>query len=304
MFATLKPTLNLWYGRNIRGVKRSNGVYHRSYHAGYCVDFFRRLGVWPEGADEKELPRAIFSGPREAVVGFLQALFTADGTVRRHPDPSGVWVALTSKSERLLQGVKLLLLNLSIRSRILNRSRKPRASGFRYTTKSGVRREYGSDGILFELAIFGEGRSRFQDRVGFLDEKQARLSTLRSSRHRPSKFSDSLVSREYLGQQDVYDFTESQSHSCIGNGVVIRNCGEQPLLPYESCNLGSIDLARHMKRNAAGRWDVDWKKLEGTIRSTVRMLDDVIDMNAYPVKQIEEMTYATRKIMRGDMGFV
>src|SRR5436309_378232 len=80
-------------------------------------------------------------------------------------------------------------------------------------------------------------------------------------------------------------------------------CGEQPLLPYESCNLGSIDLARHMRRNAAGRWDVDWKKLEGTIRATTRMLDDVIDMNAYPVKQIEEMTHATRKIGLGVMGF-
>jgi len=80
-------------------------------------------------------------------------------------------------------------------------------------------------------------------------------------------------------------------------------CGEQPLLPYESCNLGSIDLARHMKRSRTGGWEVDWKKLEGTIRTTVRLLDDVIDMNACPVKQIEEMTYATRKIGLGVMGF-
>jgi ribonucleoside-diphosphate reductase alpha chain len=303
MFATLRPTLNRWYGRNIRGVKRANGVYHLSYHSRYFVEFFERLGVKSVGAEAKEVPRAIFAAPREAIVGFLQALFTADGTVRRHPDPSGVWVALTSKSERLLKGVQLLLLNLGIRSRILNRSRSPRSSGFRYTAKSGIRREYGSDGILFELAIYGEGRSRFQDRVGFLDEKQARLSGLRASRHRPSDFTDPLVSREYVGERDVFDFTESQSHSCTGNGIVIRNCGEQPLLPYESCNLGSIDLARHMKRNGAGRWDVDWEKLEGTIRATTRMLDDVIDMNAYPVKQIEEMTYATRKIGLGVMGF-
>ncbi len=303
VFATLRPILNGWYGRNIRGVKMANGVYHLSYHSRFFVDFFERLGVRSVGSDQKEVPSAIFSAPRDAVVGFLQAVFTADGTVRIHPDPSGAWVALTSKSKHLLQGVQLLLLNLGIRSRILNRSRAARKSLFSYITKSGVRREYGSDGILFELGIFGEGRSRFQERVGFLDEKQARLSKIPASRHRPSNFSDLLVSKERAGDQNVFDFTESNSHSCIGNGIIVRNCGEQPLLPYESCNLGSIDLARHMKRNAGGRWDVDWKKLEGTIRATVRMLDDVIDMNAYPVKEIEEMTRATRKIGLGVMGF-
>src|SRR5881396_1058330 len=272
MFATLRPILNRWYGRNIRGVQRANGVYHLSYHSKFFVEFFEHLGVKSVGSADKEVPTSLLAAPREAVVGFLQALFTADGTVRDSSKTNSSWIALTSKSRVLLQGVQALLLNLGMKSQILNRSRPARRTTFSYVTRSGVRREYASDGVLFELAIYGEGRSRFHERVGFLDEKEARLSMLRASRHRPSEFSDLLVSREYVGERDVYDITESQSHSCIGNGIVIRNCGEQPLLPYESCNLGSIDLARHMKRNSAGRWDVDWKKLEGTIRATVRML--------------------------------
>src|SRR2546428_1210170 len=144
MFARLRPILNRWYGRNVHPVQRSNGVYHLSYHSRFFVEFFERLGVKSAGADQKEVPRAIFSAHREAVVGFLQGLFTADGTVRIHPDPSGVWVALTSKSKRLLQGVQMLLLNLGIRSRILNRSRPARKTTFSYVTKSGVRRGNGS----------------------------------------------------------------------------------------------------------------------------------------------------------------
>ena len=79
-------------------------------------------------------------------------------------------------------------------------------------------------------------------------------------------------------------------------------CGEQSLYPYESCNLGSINLANLVKRKADGQYEFDWQKYEEVIRKTTRFLDNVIDVNHYPVPEINVASKDSRRIGLGVMG--
>jgi ribonucleoside-diphosphate reductase alpha chain len=96
----------------------------------------------------------------------------------------------------------------------------------------------------------------------------------------------------------------------LGKLDATNPCGEQPLLPYESCNLSSIVLSRHLKRKARGKksdpfaWEVDWEELSRSVRTAIRFLDNMIEVNTYILPEVERIVRnGNRKVGLGVMGF-
>jgi len=235
-------------------------------------------------------------------VGFLCGLFDTDGTVLGS-QRKGLSVRLAQSDLSMLEAVQRMLHRLGIVSTIYQNRRKGRTSllpgGRGGVRLYPVRPQH-------ELVISGENLAWFAQRVGFVhEEKAARLRQgLEAYRRRMNRerFVDEVVAIEPRGENRVYDARVPGIHAFDANGFYVHNCGEQPLLPYENCCLGSINLARHVVQSD-GSARIDWGLLQKTVEQAVRFLDDVVDANAYvpAIPQLKEAAQRTRRIGLGIM---
>ena len=241
-------------------------------------------------------------GSSEFCAALLRGLFDCDGSVQGHQG-KGVSVRLAQSDLPLLQSVQRMLLRLGIVSTIY---RQRRDAGLRLLPDGrGGEREHAVR-AQHELVVSGENLARFAAGVGFEDEaKAARLEALLGGYRRQlnrERFVATVESLEPGGEADVYDVSVQEAHAFDANGLLVHNCGEQPLPPYGCCCLGSIDLTRFVKEPFSAAASFDAAGFTELARTAVRMLDNVLDITVWPLPQQADEASRKRRVGLGFTG--
>jgi ribonucleoside-diphosphate reductase alpha chain len=272
-----------------------------------------------------QVPDAVMRGSEEMARGFLRALFTADGGVQGEIE-KGNSVRLTSTSIELLKQVQTLLLNFGIASKIYEDRHE--AGPQELPDGNGGTAMYDRQAD-HDLVIAKDNLVRFRDEIGFLlDSKNDALTARLESYDRgpySERFEATVESVDRDGHEAVYDLTEPDTNSFVADGIVVHNCGEQPLEEYEACNLGHINLSTIADTDApdwrvwydahGDEYDsveaavdafleeaIDFGEFDHRIEMGTRFLENVVTMSDFPVPEIEQKVREMRKIGLGVMG--
>lgn len=230
--------------------------------------------------------------------GFLNGLFSADGSVQGDQS-KGVSLRLSQSNYELLQRAQRMLARLGVNSSIYKR----RDAGDRLMPNGNGGNSYYHCMAQYELVVANASLFVFDERIGLASKDKAKKlkESLASYKRTPNRerWVDTVVSVEPAGVDDVFDVSVPGVNRFDANGLDVHNCGEQPLLPWEVCCLGSINLENFVDADGS----FDYERSREVTHTAVRFLDGVIDVSPYSHPKIEEMAKGGRKIGLGVMGF-
>ncbi len=296
-------TMSLTYGLDFtEWQKAGSGKEHGPGPAGIRNIAFS-LGIKPK---ERKITTYLETGTSsDFIKGFLRGLFDADGSVQGTPE-KGVSIRLAHSDLKQLQSVQRMLARLGIVSAICTGGHK--TNGHKKETALPT------DGITggfshetqprHELTISKDNIRVFADLIGFSDgAKKRRLESMRKSYGHSMNREHFTIEIDTIvpdGTEQVFDVQVPGVNAFDANGIVVHNCGEQPLLPYEACCLGSINLNLFVD----DKGNILWDDLKETVHTAVHFEDNVIDATKYVIPQIEEThKKKNRKIGLGIMGW-
>jgi len=275
--------------------------------------------------EKLQVPESIFTANRETAAMFLNALFSADGSVQGSKE-KGYSIRLGATSLGLAHDVQELLSNFGIYSTVYEE--RSEAGLTEMPDGKGGTKSYETK-ALHEVAITSVDMVKFNEAIGFVHQgKQQKLDEVIDSYDRgpySHDYTATVDSFDYVGEETVYDLTEDETHSFIANGLVVHN-SEQPLEEYESCTLAHVNLSLLVEPEAPTFDEfasvdmmqpmetkdvveqyfyeaVDFSNFDRTIEAGVRMLDNIVEANEFPIDDLREMADRQRKIGLGLMGF-
>ena len=261
-------------------------------------DMAYSLGITPQSkVISAALERASSAGYR----GFLRGLFDSDGSVQGSQS-KGVSIRLAQSDIANLEAVQRMLLRLGIPSAIY-RDRRP-AGRTLLPNGRGGRREYPTR-AQHELAVTSEGLRGYAELIGFADSDKAIRLTAALSRYRRrlnrERFVATVAAVTADGVEDVYDVAVPGVNAFDANGFHAHNCGEQPLPPYGSCLLGSVNLTRFVRDPFGEHARFDWEEYRRVVQVFTRMLDNVVEVHGLPLALHGE---EIRRKRRHGMGYL
>jgi ribonucleoside-diphosphate reductase alpha chain len=250
---------------------------------------------------DKSITPAVEQGSSEFCRGFLRGLFDSDGSIQGS-QLKGVSVRLAQSDLPRLEAAQRMLLRLGVASTIYQDRRaageKALPDGRGGTAMYATRAQH-------ELVVSGENLAVFAERVGFADsDKRGRLSSAIGSYARKlnrERFVATVAAVESAGFENVYDVQVPGINTFDANGLHAHNCGEQPLPPYGSCLLGSVNLTTFVRDPFGPKARFDWEEYREVVRVFTRMLDNVVEINGLPLPQQRAEIESKR---RHGMGFL
>lgn len=252
----------------------------------------RQSRLTPAYSYEKRVPIEYQQTNRQFLSGLLDGLFSTDGNVNltsTHP-----FLRLKTTSKQLALDIRRILLMFGIHGRVVTIGRV--ADGRIGDRIIRAKHEQ------YEVIISGASMKTFAQAITLSHpDKQKRLQEAQLKfALTGNTWLTQIVSIEPDGVEEVYDLHEPISDTWITEGIVSRGCGEQPLAPWDACNLGSINLGKFVLEDGS---DVNWERLREITRSAVHFLDNVVQVNPYTLAQIYEEVHKNRRIGLGVMGF-